>query len=461
MRFLFTCIPGLGHFNPVVPLAQALKAAGHVVAFATAPAFAEVVARAGFEFIPAGMDWDERRLLETVPELRAVRKIYRGEWMMNNIFLDRSPRRMIRDLLTIIPAWLPDVIITGSFEYGGPLAAEKLGLPYANASYTIRWNPWILKHAVGPSIGRLRKEIGLPPDPELTAFGRYLDLCFAPPSWTFEGALLRPALTRLVRAKVFGADLPLRDRLWGIRALLLQRIFARSLRTAPKRAAESTTYFIGEAGDQAKHVPPPAWLQEMPRQPTIFASLGTVLSAEYPDIFDKILAGLRDKPINLIMTMGGGDPGRFGPQPPNVRIVRFITQDELQRLLPHVDLCINHAGYSSVMEALLHGIPLVLLPLVSDAPMNTQMCLLSGVTPDLPPDVWGLSPKGLPIVRAEKLTPQIICDTAMQALQNPAYRCAARRMQSELAERPSLDKAVSLLEDVATLVRPPLRDRPL
>jgi UDP:flavonoid glycosyltransferase YjiC (YdhE family) len=452
VRFLFTCIPGLGHFNPVAPLAQALKAAGHEIAFATAPAFAETVTRAGMEFIPAGLDWDERHLLETVPELRTVMKIYRGEWMMKNIFLDRSPRRMIPDLLKIIPEWRPDMIVAGSFEYGGPLAAEKSGLPYANANYTVRWNRWILKHAVGRSVAKLRREIGLPEDAEMDAYGRYLDLCFAPPSWTFEHALLRPALSRLVRAKVLSADVPLQQRIWGVRALLLQRIFARAQRMHPEQGAiRPTTHFIADGDDQKTDLPqPPVWFQGMPRQPTVFVSLGTVLSAEYPDIFDKILAGLSDKPINLVITMGGrDDPARFGPQPPNVRILPFITQDELRQLLPHVDLCINHAGYSSMMEALLRGIPLVLLPLVSDAPMNTQMCLSSGVTPDLPSEVWGLSPKGLPIIRAERLTPAIIRDAAMRALQDPAYRDSARRMQSELAARQSLDEAVSLLERAA------------
>ncbi|HWI87537.1 MAG TPA: glycosyltransferase [Sphingomonas sp.] len=432
-----------------------MRKAGHEVAFATAPAFAGVVRRAGLEFIPAGLDWDEQRLLETLPELRALTKMYRGEWMMKNIFLDRSPRHMIPDLMAIVPGWRPDLIVSGSFEYGGPLAAEKLGLPYANANYAIRWNRWILKHAVGRPMARLRAEIGLPADPEMKAFGRYLDLCFAPPSWAYEDTLLRPALARRVRTKVLGSDLPLRQRMWGMRALLLQRIFARSQRLRPDYAAVGpTTYFIGEADDpvaeQAEHAaPPPAWLQDMPRQPTIFVSLGTVLSGEYPQIFDRILAGLRDKPVNLIMTLGGGgDPARFGAQPPNVRIVRFMTQGELRLLLPHVDLCINHAGYSSVMEALLRGIPLVLLPLVSDGPMNTQMCFASGVSPDLPPEVWGLSPKGLPIIRAERLTPAILCDAAMQALHDPDYRNAARRMQKQLAERTGLVEAVSLLEQL-------------
>ncbi len=449
MRFLLTCVPGLGHFNPLVPLARALEKSGHTVAVATAPAFADAVTAAGLDFVPAGMDWDERRLLETLPELCGIAKMSRGEWMMNHLFLDRSPRRMIVDLLKIIPAWRPDMIIAGSFEYGGPIAAEKSGLPYANANYTVRWNRWILKHAVGRSIARIRKHFGMPADSASQTFGRYLDLCFAPPSWTFEGALLRPALTHLVSTNVLSSDLPLKQRLWGLRALLLQRIFARSLRKHPEHSAIGpTTHFIGDAdgpGEQSA----PEWLRDMPRQPTVFVSLGTVLSAEYPEVFDSILSGLRDHPINLIMTMGGkDDPSRFGAQPPNVRIVSFIAQDQLQMLLPHVDLCINHAGYGSVMDSLRRGIPLVLLPLVSDAPMNTQMCLSTGVAPDLPAAVWGLSPKGLPVIRPERLTPAIIREAAMKALHDPEYRNCAHAIRNELSKRPGFQQAVRLLEQV-------------
>jgi UDP:flavonoid glycosyltransferase YjiC (YdhE family) len=451
MRFLFTAIPGLGHFHPLVPLARALTDAGHAVAFATAPAFAEAVRDAGFECIPAGLDWDERRLLETLPELRPLARSYRGEWMMNTIFLDRSPRRMVPDLLRIITEWRPDAIVAGSFEYGGPLAAEKRGLPWATASYTVRWNRWILRHALGRPIARLRKLFGLPPDPKMKAFERHLDLCFAPPAWTFEGALLRPGLTRLVAKRVRSFDLPVRQRMWGVKALLLQRIFARSLKAHPEDAAVGpNTHFIGEGGGSPIRNARPAILQGMPEQPTVFVSLGTVLGGEHPEMFDKILEAFRDQPVNLVMTLGGsGDPDRFGAQPPSVRIVCFLTQDELRDLLPHVDLCINHAGYGSIMEALLRGKPLVVLPLVSDAPMNNQMCLSSGVAPELDPAVWGISPKGLPVIQLDRLTPTIIRDAAMQALRQPGYRAAARRIERELAERPSLQTAVDLLEAIA------------
>ena len=452
MRFLFTCIPGLGHFNPLVPLARALTRSGHDVAFVTAPSFADAVTGAGFEFIAGGIDWDERRLLDTVPELRTRQKLIRGEWIMRNLFLDRSPRRMVQDLLRIVPEWQPDAVIAGSFEYGGLLAAEKLGLPYATANYTVPWNRWILKHAVGRPIARLRREFDLAPDPDLDLFSRHLDLCFAPPSWRFERALLDQALTRLVSDMVLSFDMPWRQRLWGLRALLLQKLFARSLRAHPEDAQlRATSHHIGNADPAEAPQAALSWLEDLPPHPTVFVSLGTVLSAEYPDIFDKILTGLRGKPVNLIMTMGGkADPARFGPQPKNVRIMRFISQDDLRRLLPLVDLYVNHAGYSSVVEALTHGIPLVLLPLMSDAPMNTRMCMIDGVCASFPPEVWGVSPKGLPVIRAERLTSGLLSDVILQALHDPSYKAAAARIQREMAQRPGLKAAVKLLENLGS-----------
>jgi UDP:flavonoid glycosyltransferase YjiC (YdhE family) len=359
---------------------------------------------------------------------------------------------MVPDLLTkVIPQWRPNLIISGSFEYGGPLAAEKAGLPYATVNYTIRWNQWILKHMLRGAMKPLRKGAGLPPDPQLKAFGRYLDLWFSPPSWTYQGIFLRPALTQLVRGRIFGPDLPLRERMWGFRLLLLQLVLARHLRVQPDEAVPApNTHFIREDDFRTAQAPPPEWLQAMPRQPTVFVSLGTVLSARHPDIFAKILEGMRGEPVNLVITMGGhGDPVRFGPQPPNVRIVRFMTQDELRELLPHVDLCINHAGYGSVMEALTRGIPLLLLPLVTDAPMNTQMCQADGIAADLPPQLFGLNTEGLPILRPERLTPAILRDAIMRALTDPSYRASARAMQEVLSKRPGLDVAVGLLEEIA------------
>ncbi len=54
MRFLFTFAGGTGHFLPLLPLARALAAGGHAVAFACQSAMLSAVAQAGFEAFDTG-----------------------------------------------------------------------------------------------------------------------------------------------------------------------------------------------------------------------------------------------------------------------------------------------------------------------------------------------------------------------------------------------------------------------
>ncbi|HEX8420697.1 MAG TPA: glycosyltransferase [Sphingomonas sp.] len=447
MRVLLTTLPGYGHFQPIVPLAHALQRAGHVVAVATAPAFADAVARAGLNFIPAGLDWDESRLLETLPEIRGEPKEYQGEWLMKHIFLDRSPRKMVPDLVAAASDWRPDVIVSGTYEFGGALAAELLGLPYASCSISFRWNRWVLKNVVGRPIASLRRSFGLPRDPSFAAFGRYLDLCFVPPSWTLTGALLRPKLAKMVRRKVIARGTSLRQKAVGIRALAKQRLLALDHRLHPEHAAAGpTTHFIRNDEAGTASAAPPAWWRDLPPQPTVYVSLGTVFSAQYPQIFETILAGLRDEPLNLILTVGRDvDPARFGPQPASVRIERFIPPDTLAALLRHVALCINHAGYGTVMDALTRGIPMVLLPLSADQPVIAQSCHLNGLAPELPDEAYRISAKGLPIVDPDRLTPEMIRAAVRLTLADSSYRIAAQATMHDSRSLPDLGRAVYLL----------------
>jgi UDP-N-acetylglucosamine transferase subunit ALG13 len=354
---------------------------------------------------------------------------------------------MVPDLVAAASGWRPDVIVSGTYEFGGALAAELLGLPYASCSISFRWNRWVLKNVVGRPIASLRRSFDLPRDPQFAAFGRYLDLCFVPPSWTLTGALLRPQLTKMVRRKVIARGTPWRQRAVGLRALAKQRLLALDHRLHPEHAAAGpTTHFIrnDEAGTASAALP--AWWHDLPAQPTVYVSLGTVFSAQYPQIFETILSGLRDEPLNLILTVGRDvDPARFGPQPVSVRIERFIPPDTLAALLPHVALCINHAGYGTVMDALTRGIPLVLLPLSADQPVIAQSCHLNGLAPELPDEAYRISAKGLPIVDPGRLTPEMIRIAVRSTFADSSYRTAARAMMSQLQALPDLARAVDLL----------------
>jgi UDP:flavonoid glycosyltransferase YjiC (YdhE family) len=57
MRVLFTLLPALGSLQPLIPLAQALAAGGHQVAWCSAASFRADTEQTGFPFFSAGLDF--------------------------------------------------------------------------------------------------------------------------------------------------------------------------------------------------------------------------------------------------------------------------------------------------------------------------------------------------------------------------------------------------------------------
>jgi len=442
MRFLFTCQPGFGHINPMLPLGQALQAAGHEVAIATAHSYKAVVERHGMRHFRAGPEWDESNLEATLPEIRAVPRSDRTAWLFEHVFMDQSPRQMIPDLLAAANLWSPDMFVVSNYDLSGLIAAELLDLPYATCNISFRWPRELIKLICGPTLAQLREEFKLPPDPDCLAYGRYLDVCLMPDGWTLGRAMAQPAYAQVVARKLLGSQ-----RGMALRAALLMIVLglddARQQRNRQRRPNPRELYV--RPGGGAPSGKPPAWLADLLDQPTVYVSLGTVFNALYPEVFESILIGLRDEPINLIMTLGAnGDPARFGPQPPNVRIERFIPQSEI---LPYVDVCLNHGGYNTVIEPLLHGIPQVVLPLAADQPVLALLCLAHGAAPALPGHVFDLiaGGPGLPVINPAKLTPPMIRDAVRRALTTPKYRAGARALQAKLAALPALEVAVERL----------------
>ena len=59
----------------------------------------------------------------------------------------------------------------------------------------------------------------------------------------------------------------------------------------------------------------------------VYFTLGTVFNLESGDLFTRVLAGLRELPDEVIVTVGNSiDPAELGPQPPNVRVERHVDQ---------------------------------------------------------------------------------------------------------------------------------------
>jgi UDP:flavonoid glycosyltransferase YjiC (YdhE family) len=111
-----------------------------------------------------------------------------------------------------------------------------------------------------------------------------------------------------------------------------------------------------------------------------------------------------------------------------VRVARYLPQSEV---LPRCDLVISHGGSGSVIGALAHGLPTVLLPIGADQPHNAEQCVRLGVGKELHPVT---------------VTPQDVRAAVTEVLADPGYRKAAERVRKEMLRLPEPSAAVPLLE---------------
>jgi MGT family glycosyltransferase len=391
MRVLITTY----HIHPVIPFAQALKAAGHEVAIAASSHDCETIEKLGMRSFPAGINMGDL-MPELIPEMLQQPEDQRDVWMVEHVWLGALPDRIIPDLIRICRDWQPAVIVRDTSELGGCIAAEYLGLPHATieiGAFNGMHADNRLLEAVRRHMSRLRAAYDLPADPDLETLYRYLHLSFVPPSYQ-DPMLPMPPTTHAFRTVNF-------DR----------------------------------SGDEAL----PDWIADLPEQPTILATLGLAIFNRTPGIFETIIAGLRDEAVNLIVTVGrGNDPARFGPQPPNVHIESYVPQT---LLLPHCDLVIAHGGWNTVLAALSHDLPLVVIPLGADQPLNAQRVAMLQVGQ---------------VIEPARLTPAGVRKAAFEVLRDPVYRQNARRMREEMESLPGMEQAVALLERLARERRPQL-----
>ena len=319
MRVLFTALPATGHFNSIVPLAQAVAAAGHDVGICSSAAFAAETAALGFRHFAGGA----ANLASLTTDAPPISDPARGSFVQVQVFGGRAPRRLIPDLVAAIAAWKPQILVRESSEYAALLVAEQLGLPHASVA-TGAWSARDDRRAVfAAALSQLRAEMGLTPDPGAEAMYRYLHLSFSPPRW--DGDAVIPA----------------------------------------------TTHFIRYANPALPGQTRPAWLSADRARPLVLASLGTLMYG-VPGLFEAIIDGLAGEPLDAIVAIGRDtDLARFGEPPANVRLERYVPQIPI---LAECAAFVTHGGFNSTKEALSLGVPLVVIPIGGDQPYTAERC---------------------------------------------------------------------------------------
>ncbi len=395
MRVLFTLLPATGSLQPLVPVAHALAAAGHEVAFCSAPRFRPDVAATGFLSFPAGLDWhcSDPRYIDilcaaagvTFPSLPGNARF---TWVTNELFIGAAAQRMVDDVVRIARHWGADLVVRESLEFSGAAAAEVLDLPHASVAAAAD-SALDLRMHLAPALARLRAQVGLPADPGVAMPYRYLHLCFMPRRW---------------------------DR--------------------PEAQFPSTARFLRHTNTPRPGEQLPAWFDALPDRPHVLVSLGTVFHRT-PGLYETILEALREEPVNLLVAVGRDqDPARFGPQPAHIRIERYLPQS---LLLLDCALFVTHGGFNSVKEALSLGVPLVVIPIAGDQPYSAERCAALGVGQAVGP---------------EERTADRIRAAVRAVLTDPCYQAQAEAMRREMLALPGIERAVEWLEELAHERRP-------
>ena len=380
MRVVFSCRPAYGHLYPLLPLAKACRAAGHDVIFGTGETALPRLRALGFraERVGISIDAADELALSSDPSLGELPRDQR--WQIGvAVFGDVLARRTLADLRPLLDEAAPDLVVYDETDIGAAAAAHAAGVP-AVAHSLGRQLPGPIRRAVLARLASVMGEVGVDPVPgDLFETGAYLDIC---PRTLQDAAASEP-----------GVRIPLRP--------VVQR----------------------EPGDAV-----PEWILGARSRPLAYLTLGTYVSGNVESL-RAAAAGLGALGIDTLVTVGPeGDPASLGALPDSVRVERFVPQGAL---LPHLDVVAHHAGSGTLLGALSHGLPQLLLPHGADQFMNAEALVARGAARRLLP---------------EEITAEAVAEAIQALLDEPGYRRVAEDLAEEIAAMPDPAATVPVLE---------------
>ncbi|KAB1116495.1 activator-dependent family glycosyltransferase [Micromonospora aurantiaca] len=416
MRVLFTPFPSSSHVNNQVPLAWALRAAGHEVCMATQPDATEDILGAGLTAVPVGDMLDVAqhvRDAEAREEERPPADGEAGSWLdtfdisetrtesltydylhgtltawTNVVLQNTMPRRALDELVAFTAHWHPDLVIWDPMYFAGAIAAKSCGAAHARFLFGLDVLGNLRRHYLAALAAR---PATLREDPLAEWLGRFgsgftEDLVVG--QWTLDPVPSSLALdTGLPRVGV---------------------------RYVPYNGASVVPDWIGELEAGTARVCITLGMAHREVWGTDRLSVG------------RILQGVADLGVEVIATLDDVEAD-------GVRVVDFVPLDVL---LPLCSAVVSHGGAGSFQTALVHGVPQVVVPdMLWDTGLKARRLAGSGA---------GLYANDLTGLR----------DLVGQALHDRGIAAAARRLRSEALAMPAPSEVVALLERLTAANRP-------
>jgi UDP:flavonoid glycosyltransferase YjiC (YdhE family) len=173
-----------------------------------------------------------------------------------------------------------------------------------------------------------------------------------------------------------------------------------------------------------------------PHRPRILVSLSTIFYGGQAQTLQQVLdalAGHGSEPVDadVVVTTGDSiDPLSVRTEP-DVEVHRYLPHDDV---LPSVSLVISHGGHSTVMRALCHDVPVLVLPM---HPMLDHQMIGASI-----------AARGAGLVLPRETEPADIAAAVRRLLQEPSYQIAAAKLGARIRSQAGQHKAADTIEEL-------------
>lgn len=418
MRVLMASLAVEAHFNGTVPLAWALRAAGHEVRFASHPALTGSVTSAGLAAVPVGTDHVHHDLVRDLGE--ELTGFYRdidftGErgdgytslkgadtLLTATFYAQANNDSMVDELVDYARFWQPDLVIWEPFTFAGAVAARATGAAHAR----LLWGPDLFL--------RTRRE-----------FRRQTELL---PRELHDDALEEWLTWTLDR---FGCsfDEEVVTGQWKIDQMPASVRLPLDQPSVPMR-------YVPYNGRSVI----PDWLREPPRRPRICLTLGiTARNTAYPNLvsLDELFDAVAELDAEIVATVDAAQLAEVRWVPDNTRVTDFVP---LHALLPTCSAIVHHGGAGTWSTAAVCGVPQLVIAGMWDNVYRARRLADLGAGLFLPP---------------HELTAAGLRDGLERLLAKPSFAQEAQCLQAEILAEPSPADVVPLLADLTGRHRAP------
>jgi zeaxanthin glucosyltransferase len=422
MKIGFISIAIPGHFNPMSALARRLQSRNHDVVMVSLPGCEPLARAANLPFIPYGeKEFPTDKVAEVLGTLSKLKGEEGLQFTIDSIA--QITNLKWRTFPKLLSANGIDALILDDCDFYSEVVPMYLGMPYAMLSNALHFDfsghtplgvyGWGHENTLE---ARERNRQGV------AKFAQMLIRSNAELIAEVENAGIKPNWED--PSSLF-SDLP-----WITQC---PREFDFESSHPPKQFHYAGPFHDGKGRPELNF----PW-DRLTGEPIVYASMGTIQNGN-ADVFRTIAAAAAKKDAQLVLSIGHVlRPEQIGPMPKNAIVVNSAPQLEL---LKKASVCITHAGFNTVLEALTQGVPQIAIPVTNEQPGIAAR--IAGKETGKTTSLEGLDAPNLSALLDE-------------VFNNPIYRDNSRSIQKAIAKKNGLSVAADLLEEAFGLTHNPI-----